>query len=59
MVKGIGGNAGGASRCQEVDCLDGSSNVSIAFVIVGWDVVWVRLLVFRRGWLNIGHYKPK
>jgi hypothetical protein len=59
MVEGMGGNAGGALREQEVNCSVGSSNVGIAFVIIGWDIMWVRLVVFECGWLDDGHCRPK
>ncbi len=46
MLEGMDGNAGGPTGRQEADCLLGSSSGIIAFIIIRWDVVWVRLLVF-------------
>jgi hypothetical protein len=45
MVEGMDGNAGWPLGWHEADCLFGSSNGLIAFIMSGWDIVWVRLLI--------------
>ncbi len=59
MVEGMSSNAGRPPRRQEADCPVGSSNVGIMLVIVGWDVVWARLVVFGHGWLETRYRRPK
>ncbi len=59
MVEGIDDNACWPLGQQEVDCLVRLSNGVIAFIIIGWDVVWVKLLVFWSGLLDSRHCRSK
>ncbi len=59
MVGGMDANAGGSLGWQEADCLFALLNGIIAFIIIGWDVVWVRLLVFGSDWHGSKHCRLK